>query len=187
MLSRRQAWRRVRLKRPRETSGAALASPDLSPEVETPWVPGHDNKRSLPKSSSWPEVVSPPRGRARKLSDPVLQSCEKTVSFNDIDMHVLIPPRDEYDEQMKQRLWWRSRDIAAFALNELRRRNGEYAVEELELMAIEQEEAEMGTAYATKKVPSLSFASSESGSTVSEASNYDDSFGEESPSPHRDA
>lgn len=163
-----------------------MVSPNLSPDAEGPWAEGDDTNRSLPKSSSWPDVVSPPRAHARKLSDSVLQRREKTVSFNDIDMHVLIPPREEYDEQTKQRLWWRARDIASFALNELRRRNGQYAVEELELMAIEREEAQLRAAYASPKASSLSIASSESGSTVSDASNYDDDFAEDSASPHGD-
>jgi len=44
------------------------------------------------------------------------------VSFTEVDYHVLIPTREEYDKQTKDALWWTNVDIAQFAMAELRRR-----------------------------------------------------------------
>mmetsp|Transcript_22480 Transcript_22480/g.69631 ORF Transcript_22480/g.69631 Transcript_22480/m.69631 type:complete len:281 (+) Transcript_22480:296-1138(+) len=57
----------------------------------------------------------------------------KSVSFTEVDYHVLIPTRAEYDAETKSSLWWTTGDIAGFAMAELRRREmGEDLFEDLE-------------------------------------------------------
>lgn len=87
-------------------------------------APQREEREQSPfhKSNSWPLSIA----RAEKVNDGpknVKGRCtRKSVSFTEVDYHVLIPTLEEYDKQTKDALWWTNLDIAQFAMAELRRR-----------------------------------------------------------------
>mmetsp|Transcript_22477 Transcript_22477/g.69611 ORF Transcript_22477/g.69611 Transcript_22477/m.69611 type:complete len:253 (+) Transcript_22477:296-1054(+) len=145
MLNRRQSWRRAPHRRQRLSRSDAEArrfgSMDEQLEsygrcaigVEAAAVDYPRDASPFRKSNSWPLAIA----RANRMGGPDHRRgrthSRKSVSFTEVDYHVLIPTRAEYDAETKSSLWWTTGDIAGFAMAELRRREmGEDLFEDLE-------------------------------------------------------